>query len=259
MELATLIAHLEVRTRHLRANFEDLADAIFTRTTDFIEDHDAFKRFILLRFEREPETLIGPLREEIRARGIPDGSTDFLVSLLRSHLETLVESMMPSLTAEFSTAMRRIKSERPDLLRTAARNGQLLALEQAVAPDLKVAQYERLSYTVLECAEGLPLGDSAVVFEIGADRKYTTFLSADDHLLAVYLPITTNLILCGHTETFKPKARDLPAAVARCSREYFVAHANSEWFKSLQLLISELSIIIDEATIEKLLSEAFEP
>lgn len=257
--LGALIAHLEARTAHLRANFEDLVNAIFNRTMDFIEDHDAFKRFILLRFQREPETLVGPLREEIRARGVPDGATDLLVALLHPHLESFVESILPGLTAEFSSALRRIKSERPNLLRAAARNGQLRALEQAVAPSIKVAQYEQLSYSVIECAEGLPLGDSAVVFEIDADRRYTTFLSADDRLLSAYLPIATNLLLCGHVETFNPKTHALPEAVARCSREYFVAHANSEWFKRLQLQISQLSIVVDDVTIERLLAEAFEP
>ena len=167
--------------------------------------------------------------------------------------------MLPKLTAEFSAAMSRIKTEHPDMLRTVARNGQLRALEQAVAPEIKVAQYEHLNYVVLRPAEAIPLGDSAVIFEIEADRMYTTFLSTDDRLVAAYMPLTTNLVLCGYAGTTTPKTRDLPVAVARCSREFFVAHADSEWFQNLHPLISQLSVIIDQIEIERLLYEAFEP
>lgn len=256
--LAELIAHLEARTRHLRANFEIIADAMFSRTVAFIEDHDAFKRFVFARFESEPEWLVGPLRDELRKRGMPDGSADRLVSMMQPHLPAFVESMMLQLTADFTSAMRHMMEERPEMLRAAARNGQLRALEQAIAPELKVSQYSNLTYDVLHFPEPLPLGDSAVVFEIGGARRYSSFISADNDLLAAYLPLTPTLALCGHTAGFHPNPQDLPSAVALCSLEYFVAAEDSTRFYSLQPLISQLSNIIDEATIEKLLSEAFE-
>lgn len=258
-ELAALIAHLEARTRHLRSNFESIANAMLSQTVAFIEDHDAFRQFVLRRFEKDPESLIGPLRQEIRQRGFPEAPTDLLVSLLRPHLPGLVEPMLPGLAADFTRAMRSMLSERPDMLRAAARSGQLRGLEHAIAPEVKVVQYRALAYDVLPSTEPLPLGDSAVVFEVAAARRYTTFTSVDDTLLAVYLPLAPNLVLVGRSAGFQPRLDGLPSAVARCSLDYFVASENAPSFAQLQPLISQLSAVIDAASIERLLSEAFIP
>ena len=256
---ARLIAHLEGRTRHLRQNLELIGGATLKRTLRFIGDHDVFKHFVIKQFERDPELLIGLLREEIKKLGIPAAQAASLLSAFGPRLPAFVEATLPSLAARFSALVQRALVERPDLLRNAARNGQLRALEQSIAPSLKVAEYEKLSYSVLGSPRELPLGDSAVFFEIAGARRFTTFTSADDKLLAAYLPLTPETVLVGCVADHNANLELLPEAIAMCAQDYFVAASDSPHIRALQALIAELAVIMDADTIEQLLAEVFIP
>lgn len=259
--MATLIAHMESRTRHLRGNFEDIASVLLTRAMELLQEDEALRRFVTSRFADDPEALIRPMREELQSQGLSRGSIEILINTVRPQLSqfpALIESMLPRLKMQISAIIQQYKNERPDISKTIARNGQLRALEQAVAPEKKVAQYECLNYVILNSSEPMPLGDSAVIFEIKAPRKYSTFVSNDDQLIAVYMPLSTDMVLCGYAGDIAPDTRDLPTAVARCSREFFIAAADSDGFKEIQPLISELSQIIQQEQVERLLNQAFE-
>ena len=253
---AHLLAHLEVRTRHLRQNFEVIGNVIAKQMVAFVRDYDAFKKFVIDTVERDPESLVGPLRKVILRRGMTPASTEILLSLIRPVLPELVDEILPSLASELIAVIERLSIEQPNALRKVVKRGQLRGLERSLAPISKVAKYERLSYSVRRAPRELVLGDSAVLFEVLGDRRFTTFISQSDVLLAAYLPLTPRAVLVGCTSEHHPSLEQLPEAIAQCALDYFVAASNSEHVNALQPLLGSLAMIFEAGTIEQLLSEA---
>lgn len=244
-ELAWLFAHLEVRTRHLRQNFEQIGGALLNRSIAFISDEAAFGEFVHRTFEHDPTLLLASLAEEMRKLGIQEHMLPSALELVRPLLPSLLSTAMPSLVARFTQAMQHVSEKKPELLRLAARAGQLRALRESAAPDAKVTRYRELRYQVLKVTEGsLPLGDSVVLARIGAPRQYTSFVASDDRLLALYLPLSPSAVLCGHCPEFSPSVDGLALAIAKCSLEYYVAHERSPQIERHQLNISELAEVL---------------
>ena len=79
----------------------------------------------------------------------------------------------------------------------------------------------------------------------------------EDRLLAMYLPVAPDLVLCGLSPGVAPEPDALPEAIARCSMDYFVAHEQSDQFNTLQPRIGELAYLLDDAGVENLLAEVF--
>lgn len=254
--VARLLAHLEARTRHLRKNFEVIAASVAAQTVAFIKDYDAFKKFLIDGFERDPESLIEPLRKAIERRGITPAPTEHLLAALRPFLPRLVEELLPSLAGELIAVMEHLSVEQPDVLSRAASHGQLRGLETSLAPISKVAEYEKLSYAVRHSPRELVLGDSAVLFEIAGARQFTTFISEPGVLMAAYLPLTPHTVLVGCRCDHCPDLERLPEAIAQCAQDYFVAASDSAHVSTLQPLLGSLAMIIEGGTIERLIAEA---
>jgi hypothetical protein len=257
-EMAWLFAHLEIRTRHLRENFEKITSEVLNQSLRFVLDEVAFGEFILRKFEANPSLLYGPLADEIRNAGVPENMLPSAIELIRPRLPSLLKNILPSLVTQFSQAMLHASKQKPALLHSAARTGQLRALREATAPDTKVARYSALRYQILKVTrEPVPLGDSIVLARIDAPRQYTSFVTSDDQLISLYLPLSPSTILCGQSADFLSSADDLGAAITKCSLEYYVAHERSPQLTQYQSNISELAEILDRGTIEHLLMEAF--
>ncbi|UUZ73312.1 hypothetical protein LP415_08510 [Polaromonas sp. P1(28)-8] len=160
---------------------------------------------------------------------------------------------------KFSYAMQQVSKRRPELLQSAARSAQLRALRETIAPEVKVSRYSALRYQVLQASEqSIPLGDSVVLAKIDAPREYTTLVGSDDRLLALYLPLSPSAVLCGHSPDFYPSLNELPLAIARCSLEYYVSHDCSPHLEQYQTRIAELADVLDDESVERLLTEAFD-
>lgn len=251
--VARLIANLEVRTRHVRLNLELIGDAFLRHVRTFVDDEQAITRLVRQQIESEPEQFLSVVKDELVKQGVDHRRAKLAA---KAALPGLLNQSLPSILATVRSTFRHVLENQPVMLKAMARRGQLRALERAVSPEVKVAWYERLDFSVFDTQVALPLGDSAVIFEVSGDRRFTTFTSADDNLLAAYLPLSPSKVLVGTSPGFVPRLEDLPEAIARCSYEYIVAASDAPEVRELSQLISENAELLSEETMQGLLSEA---
>jgi hypothetical protein len=252
---AELVAHLEVRTRHLRKSFESLATGVTERFVDLADDADTLGRVLLAQIYADPDQLLDPLLELLRAEGMQVPPKADLWEALRPIVPAFVEHGMHATSAELSGSLRRALDDRGSMLRRSAQTGQLRGLEQGLAPAVKVAAYTNLTFTVQRAPCEQVLGDSAVLFEVASGRRFTSFYSTDDGLLAAYLPLTPQLVLVGCAPGHQPVIEGLPAVVAQVASEYIVAASMSEPIQALRPAIGQLASLFEAQMMDAVFSD----
>lgn len=70
-QIPELIAHLEVRTRHLRENFLQTGEFLVSKLLEFLSDEKAAESFLIRRFQNDPSMFRDSFAEELTKRGIP--------------------------------------------------------------------------------------------------------------------------------------------------------------------------------------------
>lgn len=258
-ELANLFAHFEVRTRHLRQNFEVIGASLIERASELLGDEDRLTAFLLRRIASDSSYLHDDLVRELRARGLGENQASHLTSLALSHLPKLLPQILPGTATRLTEAFRTFLHGDSAALKTAVRNAQLRALKAGVAPEAKVNLYAGLEFTVLKYPTAdLPLGDSAVLAHINGAKQFRSFVSFDDVVQAVYLPLTPRLVLCGHKPTFDPECVDLHRAIVRCSFESFFSAEPTPRLHALRSEVAADAILMSETELEAVLHSAFE-
>jgi len=251
--LSHLIAHFEIRTRHLREAFIRTVDLISSKLLDFMSDEKAFTDFLIRRIFSDPTILQDLLYKELSRRGLPQALFEPLMRLSSLHGPDLIKRQSSELP-RFAEALR---SMLPDKLKQAAKSGHIKALKKAIAPAIRVQRYGELSYTVASVGDGpLILGDSIVLFHVEGLKPYKALLDRDDNLKAVFLPLDPRKVLVGVSQGFDAKTFNLSEAIARCSLEYFISAEKSDTNDRLSNFIGEDAALLAPEELEDLITEA---
>lgn len=252
-QIPRLIAHLEIRTRHVRQIFLRAGDFLVSRLLDFMADEQAFIAYLERQLRKDPSILRESVSKELARRGLPQALLQPLIQLSTPFLPALVGQLRPTLP-KFAEALR---STLPKTLKDAAKSGHIRALKKRIAPDPKVQRYERLVYSVGEASDGpLILGDSVVLFCVQGPKPYKTFLDNDDILNAVILPLSSTRALVGGRERIGVLPLDLRQATARCTLEYFISAERSDANNLLQDKIGEHAAPLTRAEMEEIITES---
>ena len=250
--LAELVAHLEVRTRHLRQSFATTAGVVVEELLRFVEDEQAFGGYLRRRIKNDPSFMRDAIAEELRKRGLPDALLPHLLVASQPLLEQMLSSLLadlPSIASHFRTAL-------PQMLKTASKSGHIKALRQSLAPQVKTDQYRNLRFHLARSTEAvLPLGDSMLVFQLNGERPFKPFFEKDDPLQAVYLPLSPSLVLIGSVDDNTPDLAQVPLAIAQCSLEYFISHSRSDTIDDLHTHIGEFAHLLSEDQIDAVITE----
>jgi len=251
-DIPRLIAHLEVRTRHLRESFLRTGDSLVSKLLDFIADEQAFIAYLERQFRKDPSILRDSMAKELARQGLPQ--------VLLQRFEQLADPILPALMAQVKAMLPKfaeaLRVTLPKTLKNAAKSGHIRALKKTIAPELKVERYENLAYSVVEAADGsLLLGDSAILFRVRGSRSYKSFLSMDDVVCCVILPLSSRRALVGARERVDVLPPDLPRAIARCSLEYFIAAERSEVKSVLRDEIGEDAGLLTRGEIEEIVGQ----
>lgn len=121
----------------------------------------------------------------------------------------------------------------PDVIK----KSHVRVLSESISPAARLRRFQHLHHSVQPFEPGnLPLGDSIVLFHVKGDRQYKPYLDKDDELVDVILPLASDQYLIGRVDVELPVIQsDLPEQIARCSLESFIASANDERLRALQL------------------------
>lgn len=251
-QIPHLIAHFEIRTRHLRDSFFETSNYLVSRFLDFMDDEEAFTDYLERTFRNDPSFLQRSFSKELRKHGLSKTMLGPALQLASTALPVLLIQLRPKLH-QFATAMRTDSSK---ILSKDAKSAQIRFLKENVSPEVRAQRYRDLVYTVIEFPEaGLILGDSIVIFHVEGARPFKTFLEKKDTLNAVVLPLNSHKILVGTREGFFISEQLLPVAIARCSLEYFVAEENSDANISFQEQIGEDASLLTRAELEDIITE----
>ena len=122
--LPSLIAHLEVRTRHLRQCYLQSAEYIMSQFVDFIADGDSFVESFTRKLRNDPSKIQEMLSEELAKKGLPPITPEAASGLLLLYLPTLrakIKREMPQFVAY-------MRHKLPGILRDAAKSGHIKAM-----------------------------------------------------------------------------------------------------------------------------------
>jgi hypothetical protein len=251
-QLPVLIAHLEVRTRHLRENFLQTGEALVSRLLDFLSDDEAFAAFLIRWFQSEPSMLRESFAKEFAKHKLPEESFNPIMQLVTP----LVPALIQRQRAQFPKLAAMLRSALPSMLKKAGKSGHIKTLKKSIAPELRVQRYASLTYAVATAVETpLILGDSVVLFDVQGPRRYKAFLDRDDTLNAVLLPLDPGRVLVGALDGFTGIHSGLREAIARCSLEYFIATENSCANELLRDQIGMDAALLTQAELEAMVNE----
>jgi hypothetical protein len=252
--LAELIAHLEIRTRHLRQSFSNTSGAVMEEMLRFMDDRQAFGDFMKRRLMNDPSIVRNAITDELRKRNLPDS---LLPQLLDASLsQPFVEQVLPSLLADLPLMIDQFRSALPHIVESASKSGHIKALKQTLSPQAKIDQYRALNFCLFHSTKVMfPLGDAPIIFRLNGDRPFKTFSEKNDLIQSVYLPLTPSLILVGRIDEYMPELSQIPIAVAQCSLEYFISDSQSKANDALHPHIGKNAHLLTEDQIKNLITE----
>ena len=252
-QIPKLIAHFEIRTRHIRESFLRTGNYLVSRLLDFMYDERSFIEYLERAFRNDPSILQKAIADELKKCGLPKKMLGPALQLSYPLLPALMKQLRPMLP---KLAVH-LRSVLPKALSEGAKSGHIRSLKENVAPEVRAQRYKDLIYTVVEVPQGgLILGDSIILFQVEGLRPFKTFLEKRDILNAVFLPLNSWKFMLGTRESFIISEQLLPGAIARCSLDYFVAEEESNTNCFLQDQIGEDAYPLTRAELEDIITEA---
>jgi len=252
-QIPKLIAHFEIRTRHLRESFLRTGNYLFSRLLDFMDDEKSFIEYLERTFRNDPSILQKAFAGELKKRGLPKTMLGPVLQLSYPLLPASMRQLRPMLRQSAA----HLRSALPKTLSKGAKSGHIRFLKENVAPEVRAQRYKDLIYTVIEVPQrGLILGDSIIIFQVEGLTPFKTFLEKKDILNAVLLPLNSWQILIGTRDNFSISEQSLPETIARCSLEYFVAEEKSDTNRFLQEQIGEDASPVTRTELEDIITKA---
>jgi len=250
--ISELLAHLEVRTRHIRQSFLASGKWLIDEFVRFMGNTEKFVPHMLKRCLKEPQIFLKSMNDEFDKLGIPHEARPAIIAKFAPHFGAIMVSKIE----EFSLMAPVFKEILPLLLEKSAKSGHIKALRTGIAPPVKVETYSALKYEVAKVDNNkLPLGDSLVIFQGDGDYGFKAFLDLGVPLIAVFLPLSPNSILVGRRTGQPIDLQSIPNAIAKCSRDFFITIEKSSYYSNLGINIGEWASILSEKQMEAILVE----
>jgi len=244
-EISPFIAHLEIRTRHLRESFLDLSNVLFAEMINFFKNPENCNKFILMQFNKT-------VNKEFTKQHTP--------VYQRAHMKSLMKKMMlPQIEKQFTKfldfRLNDLLVKMPDIVK----QGHLKGFNKTVIPHWRVEKYSKLTWRLHYSVDNYILGDFGVLIEIESPKKYTTFWTKDFELKKIYLPISKNHLLVGSKSIDENimDSSDLNKVIAEHAREYFISSKEKPELINLINLIGKKSQIFSEKEILELCDQLF--
>lgn len=250
-----LLAHLEIRSRHVRQNMQSMVDECASGILEHLSDPASLGALAKDHFRPGSPVFDKALAEQ----GISQEQVQTLLAMDESVLDQILNPLVDIFAALMPALLDRIKSSIPDLVR----GSHVRVLNESVSPAARVQRFTALHYSVQQFESGdLPLGDSVVLFHVRGERAFKPFMDKDDELVHVILPLASDKYLLGVTDVSQsPPPQNLPLEIARCSMGYFICAHQSDRAADVQAQIGsnaswlsarEMSSILTELMSKKL-------
>jgi Protein of unknown function (DUF4238) len=273
IEIAELIVHLEARTRHFRQTILNTSEYLYGVMFKFFDDRCTFENYLRRRIpvimQRQLQESKIQFLQELKSQyqNISSRSLELLLvgieplieQQIESDLPRIIESGLESLLDNLSIITERIKAELMPIIKDATKAGHIKALKKSIAPLEKIRWYQNLQFCVLpSLSTNIPLGDSVLIFQVEGERQFKPFTEKDDLIEAVYLPLSSSLVLVGTKMGITPYISKLPMAIAQCSLEYFISDSQNMINDNLHNHIGEKACFLLENQLDDVLTKAID-
>lgn len=246
---ASLIAHLEIRTKNLRESFKNAGTLLLAEMSNYLQDASNCEKFVKKQVAVEAGKMID---EELEKMNVPKT----LFPIFRQQLAPLIKEKIPEMAENMANMMFYVSQNIDSLLEKSVKAGHIKALLNNHTPPVKVSAYKKLYYQILSTGDlEIPLGDSVAIFHIEGERGYKPYYEVDKKLLAVILPISSSQLLVGASKNYQLNIHEIPVSIAQCSLDYFIATKQSAYNEELVQYISKNASMINDDQIEEILSD----
>lgn len=246
---AEVIAHLSLRTSHLRALFQKGMSTVMHTAKEIFSDSSVITRYLSLDGLTMSDQFRTSVVEELyRQSPVMSslGPRPFMEQLafwfVRENFDHLFASQIPHLLAAMKGALERSP--------TFARDGHIKAMTSGIVPPIRVRDLATYSWRIEAApAAGAILPDCvAIAYDVrGQAAPY--ILTPKDELTTVVLPLTAAMLLVGKGPSASAiDLKRLNQDLAACSYDFFVSATQAPEYAELHQRIRErASITLDDA------------
>ena len=215
--IAEMLAHFEVRSRHVRQNMDSLFDDCTTQLVGYLSDPQTLA--LLLQDHLKPGSEI--FDKELKKFNISYDQLQWAFTTQGLTLQDVLRPWISNFAAGIGGALPAFRSQITDMVKQT----HLRILTQSVSPAARAERLTSLKYTVKDYESGdLPLGDAIVLFHVKGERAFKPFLDKNDEVIHVVLPLSSRRYLLGASGDAQEELNyDLAEQVAACSMRYFIA------------------------------------
>lgn len=251
-EIADLLAHFEIRSRHVRQNMESTGDACISYILQRMADPKALSQLLRPHLNLESPAFAQAIGEVANA--------DQLKQLLAQRPDLLTGEFFEPLIQMAAAQIAALGPSNKQMIARAVKHSHIRVMSESISPEKRADRFRSLSYSLESYAPGdLPLGDSIVLFHVKGERAFSPFLDKEDDLIHVVLPLTSSLFLMGTTGVYRgPPTYDMPREIARCCMDYFIASENKPLFTELTHQIGSNSQWVSEAEVDGIMEEVIQ-
>jgi Protein of unknown function (DUF4238) len=224
--LPFLVAHLEVRSRHLRMVFLQISERAWNDMLGYFDIPAVSAAAIREHIRRNPANLRTMAAKSLRSNRRPVHEAPTLAKGIGKMISAMPDETVAALFWEpIAPVIRSLLKRKMEL---SIKVAHLDALAKSVAPDIRVEQYRALRFTVIDVpSNDLILGDSAVTFEINGRAMWKPFLDKDDDLRALYIPISGGRVILGTAVDHCADSATIRRETARTSHSFFISPLSS--------------------------------
>jgi hypothetical protein len=248
--IPSLVAHLEVRSRHLRTTFAELSMYMCNDLLRYLEEPAIAAALVRHHMRRNPQELRAMAAKELRSKRVPLHNAPQLAKQMTNLVMAMPdEELIP---AFWKPLMPRIRAELEQRLSPSIKQAHINALAKSVAPEIRVEHYRCLRFEVIDIpSAGLILGDAAVLFEVNSAAHWKPFLDKDDDLVALFLPVSPSRMICGSSNQPAVDSLTICQQVARTSHSFFIS---AEYSQGNAQLLKEIGTAARPLSEQELLS-----
>lgn len=251
-ELPDLLAHFEIRSRHVRQNMASAGDACVECILQRMADPE-----VLAQLLRPHLTLDSPAF----AQAIGDmANADQIKQLLAQRPDLLSGELFDVLVRGAATNIAALLPGTKDMIARAVKQSHIRVMSEEISPEKRADRFRLLTYSLENYAPAdLPLGDSIVLFHVKGERAFRPFLDKEEELVHVVLPLASNLYLMGTAGAYQgTPTYDIPREIARCSMDYFIASEDKPHLADLRHQIGSNSRWVSEAEVNSMMEEVIQ-
>jgi hypothetical protein len=247
--LPNFIAHLEIRTRHVRESFIEISDLFLNEIIRFFQKPENANRFISKQIDKA-------INKELRKISIPKARKAYVNSVIKEKKRSLQSNLESQFSLFINHFLPDLFNKMPDIVKRA----HLKAFQDSVSPKLRVQEHQKLIWNLVYFdKEYFILGDFGVLFEIESLKKFATFWEKGQKIISVFLPISKNHLVIGSNSEINniPNLNWLNQEIAEYSREYFLSAINNPFQLNLANYIGNKSQWLTEREIMEISNELF--